>query len=100
MITVYALLWSISGYLFGLAVISFFGVTTDVGIYCGAINLILGLMALLWIHRSPRLSHLFYEGPREDESGSLLIAFLWSLPLAILFWALVTFVLSWLTKQP
>jgi len=99
-IAIYAALWAVSGYLLGLAAQSVFSLSSNLGIYCGAANLILGLLALLWVHRSSRLSRLFYVGPRDNERGSSLIAALWSLPIAILFWALVFFIIGWVTRRP
>lgn len=99
LIAVYAILWGVTGYLFGLTLQNFLSLSTNLSVYCGATNLILGLFALLWIQRSPRLSRLFYQGPREDERGSLIIAFIWGLPIVILFWALVILALGWLTGK-
>ncbi len=97
---VYAILWIITGYIFGLAIQRFFDLSSNVGFYCGAANLILGLLLLLLVQRSPRLSRLFYKGPGANERGSLLISLMWSLPVVLLLWALIFLLLSWSTSKP
>lgn len=97
---VYAILWIITGYIFGLAIQRFFDLASNIGFFCGAANLVLGLLLLLLVQRSPRLSRLFYEGPRANERGSLFISLMWSLPVVLLLWALVFLILGWLTGKP
>lgn len=58
---------------------------------CAWLNLIIGLLGLLLTTRTEHGDRLFYQGPRGDEPGSLLVATLWGLPvfwlaLAILWW--------------
>ena len=64
---------------------------------CAWLNLMAGLVGLLWLTRSERGDRLFYHGPRGDEPGSVLVALLWSLPV---FWLAVAGLLLLLGKRP
>ena len=47
---------------------------------CAWLNLIIGMVGLLMVTRSDDGDRIFYNGPRENESGRFIIAVLWALP--------------------
>ena len=61
---------------------------------CAWLNLIVGLVGLLWVTHRETGDHLFYHGPGGAEPGSWQIAFLWGLPV---FWLAVA-TLWWLLR--
>lgn len=91
-----AALWTLSGFLIGLAIEALFG--TPWVIPCTALNLIAGMVMLLLVTRDDRARRMFYEGPREDELGSPLVGLLWAFPLTLMIIAVIWWLLAQLLK--
>jgi hypothetical protein len=56
---------------------------------CAWLNLIIGMLALLWITRTDVGDRLFYKGPEGNEPGRLEVAVLWAVPVVVLFLAVI-----------
>lgn len=82
-------LWLVSGY---VATAGFLLVARGLSspassswpLVCGLVNAVLGLALLLVVTRTRRGWRLFYQGPQEQEEGSLFIAVLWVMPIILL----------------
>jgi hypothetical protein len=88
-----AAFWGISGLVVGLGVRAIFG--GEVVFTCASLNVIIGLLLLLITTRNEHARRLFYEGPRGDEEGLVPLAFLWAVPIILVFVG----VLWWLLGQ-
>lgn len=78
-----ATLWWLGGWVAGAGLSAFFGVTW--ALQCASLNVVAGLLMLLWITRDKEAQRIFYEGPEGNEPGMPVIAFLWVLPLSLMF---------------
>ncbi len=77
---VLALFWFFSAY---LAVSALFP-----GVWawrCAWLNVIIGMIGLLWVTQTERGDRIFYQGPRKDEPGLFLAGLLWAIPITGFF---------------
>lgn len=95
-ILVLASLWAVGGFAVGIALGALFGVQWAIS--CTALNLIAGMIMLLLVTRNEHARRLFYEGPRENESGMPLIGILWAIPFILLFIGVMWWLLAQLLK--
>jgi len=86
-----ALFWFASAYLATAALIPW-----EWAWRCAWLNLIVGMVSLLLITRTDRGERLFYQGPADDEPGSFIVLFLWSIPVIMLIWAILWWLMRWL----
>jgi hypothetical protein len=89
-----AAFWGVSGLMVGLGIRAILG--AEVVFTCALLNVIMGLLLLLLTTRSERARRIFYEGPRGNEEGVIGLAFLWAVPIVLVFlglfwWALGQF---------
>lgn len=56
---------------------------------CAWLNLIIGMLGLLFVTRTRLGDRLFYEGPKGEESGSWRAGLLWAVPIVIFFLAII-----------
>lgn len=77
-----ACIWAGSGFVMGISINAFFGVSWELS--CTALNLMAGMIMLLLITRNDYARHIFYEGPKGDEPGLLLIGLLWLCPFILI----------------
>lgn len=96
MILALAILWAVGGSFAGLGISAFFDVAWVV--QCGTVNMMTGLLLLLLITRSEDARRLFYEGPKEDEPGSIIVGLLWVLPFTLLFAGIVWWLMAQFLK--
>jgi hypothetical protein len=87
----FALAWFVSGAAIGLGLKSMFGV--DLVLFCGGLNVIIGISALLLVLRNDRARRSFYG---EGERGGLALGMLIVMPvtlllLGVLWWLLGKF---------
>ncbi len=81
-IAVIAALWFASGYVLVVGINAYFGIPAFAlsPFLCGLGNLILGLLSLLVLTRSPKSAHLFYNRQEEEDAGSSWIGLFWLVP--------------------
>ncbi|MEM7127930.1 MAG: hypothetical protein AAF702_16470 [Chloroflexota bacterium] len=53
---------------------------------------------LLLITRNEQARRLFYEGAKEDEPGSLILAILWTLPFSLMVAGLIWWLMAQFLK--
>jgi hypothetical protein len=92
LVLVLATFWGISGLVMGAAVSEMVG--GDWMVSCASLNVVLGLLLLLATTRSERARRIFYEGPRGEEEGVIGLAFLWAVPVILLFLGIFWWVLA------
>jgi hypothetical protein len=56
---------------------------------CAWLNLIIGMLALLWITRTEFGDRMFYQGPQGEEDSWWPVGILWAIPVAIFFLAII-----------
>ena len=79
---VLALFWFLSAFLAVGALTSW-----EWGWRCAWLNLIIGMLSLLFVTRTKLGERLFYEGPRGNEDNLWQIGLLWAIPMVIFFLA-------------
>ena len=88
-----AAFWCVSGIVVGYSLNALFDGAWVAP--CASLNVIAGMLLLLFITRNEQARRIFYEGPRANESGLILLAFLWAIPVILLFLG----ILWWLLAQ-
>jgi len=91
-----AILWALGGLAAGAGFSAFLDLQWTIP--CGAINVIAGMVMLLLVTRNEQARRLFYEGPKEDESGILVLALLWALPFTLMFAGLIWWLMAQFLK--
>jgi|GEM_PF-1653048 len=91
-----AILWALGGLAAGAGFSAFLDLQGTIP--CGAINVIAGMVMLLLVTRNEQARRLFYEGPKEDESGILVLALLWALPFTLMFAGLIWWLMAQFLK--
>ncbi len=89
-------LWSLGGFGLGMAIEALFGGQWIVP--CASLNLIAGMILLLFVTRNEQARRIFYEGPREGEPGLPVIGLLWLMPFVLLLVGLVWWLIAQLLK--
>ena len=56
---------------------------------CAWLNLLIGMLSLLWVTRTESGDRLFYEGPKGEEDSWWIVGALWAIPVIILSLAIV-----------
>jgi hypothetical protein len=56
---------------------------------CAWFNLLIGMLALLWITRTEFGDRMFYQGPQDDEDVWSVVGALWAIPIAIFCLAII-----------
>ncbi len=92
LIIAFTVLWLLGGLLVSLGLRALFDI--ELLIFCSALNVFAGLIMLILTTRNDTVRRLFYEGPREHESGMLLIAVLWGLPFITIFAGIIWWLLG------
>jgi hypothetical protein len=92
LILVLAGFWGISGLVIGAGVDALVG--GNLMVPCASLNVIIGLLLLLMTTRSERARRIFYEGPRGNEEGIIGLAFLWAVPIVLVFLGIFWWVLA------
>jgi hypothetical protein len=93
LILMLAAFWGISGLVMSFGINSVFGVEWTLP--CTSLNVIAGMVMLLVTTRNPTARRLFYEGPRGEEPGLIILALLWGFPVVLVFAG----ILWWLLGQ-
>ncbi|MDM8518455.1 hypothetical protein QUF64_00295 [Anaerolineales bacterium HSG6] len=88
-ILVLGLFWGVSGYVVG-ASFEFAGIPYQLGLMCGSLNLIIGMVLLKGLISTPRGDRMFFVGPQRDEDGDWRVGCLWLLPGTIFIIGLVS----------
>ena len=88
----FAALWASSGLLLGVSLAALFDLEWQVP--CLSLNLVAGLVLLLLVTRNETARRLFYEGPRDNEQGSVLIGMLWAFPFVLAFVGIIWWMLG------
>lgn len=87
-ISIYTLLWFLAGYAPAYLATWFANLPLQPAQF-GLLALVVGLLFLSGITTTERGRRLFYEGPRGDEDGDPLIGCLWFLPICLVGFALI-----------
>jgi len=88
-----AALWAIAGAAVGAGIGALYGGTWVA--WCSSLNVIVGLVLLLFVSRNPRARGLFYGDRRSDEQpAGMLVAVLWAFPFTLLFLGLLWLLLG------
>jgi len=90
-----ALFWGLSGLLVGLGIRAF--LDGEWMIQCMALNIIAGMLMLLFITRDEGARKAFYEGVAGDNPR-LGLALLWALPFSLLCLGLIWWLLAHFLK--
>jgi hypothetical protein len=88
-----AVFWGVSGLVVSFGLNAMFG--GDWAMFCTSLNVIAGMLMLLLTTRNPTARRIFYEGPRGQEPGLLILALLWGFPVVLIFAG----ILWWLLGQ-
>lgn len=96
LILLLAVLWLGSGALMGAALRALYGGNWIAP--CATINLILGMLLLLWVTRTKQEEEILFEGREREESESSLAAALLGGPMILIFVAIVWGLLALFTE--
>jgi hypothetical protein len=91
-----ATFWGISGYVIGWGLESL-GLPYHIRMLLAPINMIVGLVGILFVTRSPRLRQIFYEGP-DNRGGDIAVGCLWAVPISLFLWGLLMLIAATVSR--